>query len=75
MPINRKQLQTLAREASKAITAQPGIGTTGLRKLISGRHEFIDQALAFLVKDGYVEDRGDVHAHRYHSLRPYEEGA
>jgi len=72
-PTGGFQPTLLMERVSRAVEANPGVSKSDVRAHVKGKSEYKDQALALLIAEGYVEDRGGDQGHRYHGLRPYRE--
>ena len=70
----------LMERVSKLVEANPGIGKKDIRKGVTGRGKYVDDALQVLVDDGYIERREvtgphNSREHHHHTLRPFTEDA
>jgi hypothetical protein len=64
---------TLMERVSRVVEDEPGVGTNAIRRTVKGRAKFVQDALAVLIDEGYVDRRGDVDgkAARHYSVRPF----
>ncbi len=58
---------------SRKLESSPGLSKRALREAVPGTDEYKDQALGFLVADGWAEVQQDGQAQRHYSLRPFRE--
>jgi hypothetical protein len=64
---------SLMESASRTIEDHPGLSTSAIRRLVSGKATSVDFALELLVAEGYIRVDAEGQARRHHVERPYRE--
>ena len=64
---------TLMERVSRFLEEEPGATGRNIRAGVSGKGEYVDQALRVLIADKFVERRADGQANRHYSVDEYRE--
>jgi hypothetical protein len=62
----------IMQRVSELVARQPGIGKKDIRQGVSGRNNYIDDAIAALTGEGYIDVQSDARGgHHHHPIRPF----
>lgn len=64
----------LMEKASRLVEERAGASLSDVRRGVSGKAAYVDQAVERLITEGFFERRQDGQAHRHYSVRPFREG-
>lgn len=63
----------LMARVAEAVDLNPGMSQRAIRDVVKGKNDYIDEALRFLIADGFVRvEPGARNAQEHHLVRPYE---
>lgn len=64
---------TLMQRVSEFVERQPGVGKKDIRTGVSGRNNYVDDAIRALIAEGYIEQRTDARGgHHHFPVMPFD---